>query len=383
MAFGLHLSSFSGDGVAGAVANLIVDNVDKFYDEYTARQVPIDTPPVDQTLGQPRDVCERCGRELSAVYSLNDREQGNRELERPRGSRDSLWRLLLWAAVQKISARLRWLRRNCGASRLRLDGGQDHWPRLRHRFNREGPIVRSETVAGQATDTARYLAAGARRALLVTRCGPEVPIDEIRLELGEDCNVLFESNRIIDVVKPDVCLALVGGSGTELKPSFLRLLQKADALVSLGAIEMESTGSGGDIPCFELRDACSPDAGVGEVAEGAARSISPAGFEGLTYLPGLSAGKGSVLSEPSRCLMSICTLPSAASSSCLQAAERPTPSSKSLSESSRAQVALFELIDDGFELLERFFKGGHGGYSVSDCCLVLGRTLAMTSAATV
>jgi uncharacterized glyoxalase superfamily protein PhnB len=47
----LHLSSFSGDGAAGAVANLIVDNVDKFYDEYTARQVAIDTPPVDQTWG--------------------------------------------------------------------------------------------------------------------------------------------------------------------------------------------------------------------------------------------------------------------------------------------------------------------------------------------
>jgi uncharacterized glyoxalase superfamily protein PhnB len=47
----LHLSSFNGDGVGGAVANLIVDNVDRFYDEYTARQIRIDTPPVDQTWG--------------------------------------------------------------------------------------------------------------------------------------------------------------------------------------------------------------------------------------------------------------------------------------------------------------------------------------------
>ncbi len=117
----------------------------------------------------------------------------------------------------------------------------------------EGPIVRSETAAGQATDTARYLAAGAHRALLVTRRGPEVPIDDIRLELGEDCNVLFESNRIIDVMKPDVCLALVGGPGTDWKPSFLRLLQKADALVSVAMIDMESSGPGADIPCFELQ----------------------------------------------------------------------------------------------------------------------------------
>ena len=47
----LHLSSFKGDGVAGGVANLIVDDVDKFYDEFTAKQIPIDTLPVDQSWG--------------------------------------------------------------------------------------------------------------------------------------------------------------------------------------------------------------------------------------------------------------------------------------------------------------------------------------------
>ncbi|HMG87088.1 MAG TPA: VOC family protein [Terracidiphilus sp.] len=47
----LHLSSFSGDGVAGGVANLIVDDVDKFHKEFTARRVPIVVPPVDQTWG--------------------------------------------------------------------------------------------------------------------------------------------------------------------------------------------------------------------------------------------------------------------------------------------------------------------------------------------
>ena len=99
--------------------------------------------------------------------------------------------------------------------------------------------VISETTAGQATDTARYLAAGARRALLVTRCGPEIPIDEIRAALKADRNILFESNRIIDVVKPDVCLALVGGSQTESKPSFVKLLHNADAVLSVGMLEME------------------------------------------------------------------------------------------------------------------------------------------------
>ncbi|HEY2472743.1 MAG TPA: VOC family protein [Terracidiphilus sp.] len=47
----LHLSSFPGDGVGGAVANLMVNDVDYFYAEFTAKHVHIDTPPVDQTWG--------------------------------------------------------------------------------------------------------------------------------------------------------------------------------------------------------------------------------------------------------------------------------------------------------------------------------------------
>jgi uncharacterized glyoxalase superfamily protein PhnB len=47
----IHLSSFSGDGVAGSVANLTVDNVDNLYAELSAKHVHIDVPPVDQTWG--------------------------------------------------------------------------------------------------------------------------------------------------------------------------------------------------------------------------------------------------------------------------------------------------------------------------------------------
>ncbi len=47
----VHLSSFSGDGVAGGVANFMVDDVDHLHAEFTARHVPIVVPPVDQTWG--------------------------------------------------------------------------------------------------------------------------------------------------------------------------------------------------------------------------------------------------------------------------------------------------------------------------------------------
>lgn len=47
----LHLSSFSGDGVAGGVAYLAVDDVDALHGELVAKGVAIDTGPVDQTWG--------------------------------------------------------------------------------------------------------------------------------------------------------------------------------------------------------------------------------------------------------------------------------------------------------------------------------------------
>ena len=47
----LHLSSFAGDGVAGGVVYLAVDDVDALHEELIAKGVPIDTGPVDQTWG--------------------------------------------------------------------------------------------------------------------------------------------------------------------------------------------------------------------------------------------------------------------------------------------------------------------------------------------
>jgi hypothetical protein len=105
-----------------------------------------------------------------------------------------------------------------------------------------GDSIREETRAGQHTDTARYLAAGARRALLVTRNGSDVPIETVLHAIGTDRNVIFESNRIVDVLKPDVCLALI--SARERKPSFDRLLRIADAALTLkGSTPEESPPS--------------------------------------------------------------------------------------------------------------------------------------------
>jgi hypothetical protein len=108
--------------------------------------------------------------------------------------------------------------------------------------------IREESRAGDDTDTSKYLMAGARRALLVTGNGEEVPIEEIRREVGSDCNVIFESNRIVDVVRPDVCLAVIGG--VERKASFAPLVRTADAVVMVGGIQADDLPEG--VPHFEL-----------------------------------------------------------------------------------------------------------------------------------
>ena len=47
----LHISSFSGDGVSGGVANFLVDDVDALHAEFRAKGVAIAVSPVDQTWG--------------------------------------------------------------------------------------------------------------------------------------------------------------------------------------------------------------------------------------------------------------------------------------------------------------------------------------------
>src|SRR5882757_4913022 len=47
----LHVSSFSGDGVAGGVASFYVREVDALFAEFTARGVPIELAPCDQSWG--------------------------------------------------------------------------------------------------------------------------------------------------------------------------------------------------------------------------------------------------------------------------------------------------------------------------------------------
>jgi len=114
--------------------------------------------------------------------------------------------------------------------------GHDYEPGLPVLLGEES--IREETSSNGGTDTARYLSAGARRSLLVTRQGAEVPLGEIQRAVGADRNVIYESNRIVDVIRPDVAVALIAGSHQDWKASFVRFHEKADAVVSSGDAEI-------------------------------------------------------------------------------------------------------------------------------------------------
>jgi hypothetical protein len=109
-------------------------------------------------------------------------------------------------------------------------------------------MIWEETSAGQGTDTARYLAAGAHRAFLCTpllRGDPQAQdfhylLDELWPHFGPGTNVIFESNTILQHVRPDLCLMVVDRPRTRadakshmasFKRSYLEAELHADALV--------------------------------------------------------------------------------------------------------------------------------------------------------
>jgi uncharacterized glyoxalase superfamily protein PhnB len=48
----IHLSSFPGDGVAGGVVNLVVDDLDALRAEFVEKGLAIDSGPMNQTWGR-------------------------------------------------------------------------------------------------------------------------------------------------------------------------------------------------------------------------------------------------------------------------------------------------------------------------------------------
>ncbi len=86
-----------------------------------------------------------------------------------------------------------------------------------------------------ATDSGRYLRAGAVRSLWVrTRIGMLAPaMPRIRKELAASGNAILESNSILQFLKPDLYLTVLDAGTADFKDSARLFLDRADAVITV------------------------------------------------------------------------------------------------------------------------------------------------------
>ena len=93
--------------------------------------------------------------------------------------------------------------------------------------------VTEETGATPSTDSGRFLGAGAARAFWVRTLAGELnaAVPRVRRLLAESENAVIESNSILRFLQPDVCAMVLDGAVADFKPTSLRFLDRADALL--------------------------------------------------------------------------------------------------------------------------------------------------------
>lgn len=95
------------------------------------------------------------------------------------------------------------------------------------------PFALSEEYEPGKSDSGRFLAAGAERSFWLRTPAGELAraAGTLRKILKQSENVIVESNSVVELVEPDVFLMLLDFSCQDFKPSSLRFLDRADALV--------------------------------------------------------------------------------------------------------------------------------------------------------
>jgi hypothetical protein len=98
--------------------------------------------------------------------------------------------------------------------------------------------VTEETDPGGGSDTSRFLAAGARRALWVrVRMGMlEAVLPALGQAIANDDAVIVESNSILEYYEPAVYLMVLDDTRQDFKESARRFLPRADGIVWLGSL---------------------------------------------------------------------------------------------------------------------------------------------------
>jgi hypothetical protein len=93
--------------------------------------------------------------------------------------------------------------------------------------------ISAERDPNTGTDSARFLAAGAKRSLWVrTRIGRLADaMPRIRQEIGAAENIIFESNSLLQFLRPDLYLTVLDYATADFKDSSRLFLDRADAVL--------------------------------------------------------------------------------------------------------------------------------------------------------
>ncbi len=93
--------------------------------------------------------------------------------------------------------------------------------------------ITAERDPATGTDSARFLGAGARRSLWVrTRIGSLADaMPRIRQEIARSENIIFESNSLLQFLRPDLHLTVLDYGTADFKDSARLFLDRADAIL--------------------------------------------------------------------------------------------------------------------------------------------------------
>ncbi|HEU5350612.1 MAG TPA: hypothetical protein VFU55_03385 [Terracidiphilus sp.] len=117
-----------------------------------------------------------------------------------------------------------------------------------------GALLSEEIARDPATDTGRYLLAGAKQALLAEAREDAELAALARDAMPRGSNIVIESNRIASCLTPDLCLGVLARNAAQEKPSFAALLEKADALVTRTGMEWPPRSRKPDVAFFAMDD---------------------------------------------------------------------------------------------------------------------------------
>jgi molybdopterin-guanine dinucleotide biosynthesis protein len=106
--------------------------------------------------------------------------------------------------------------------------------------------ISEERSLSSGTDTARYLAAGAAHSFWVrTRQGQLAEaMPRLRTLIASAKNVIIESNSVLRFLRPDIFISVLDPGIADFKPSALRYLDRADALVMPSTAAAETVWEG-------------------------------------------------------------------------------------------------------------------------------------------